>query len=74
MIMTTVHLIKTYQTQSLLINNEVRIRFIAEVNKDRAFMKNNSHIARFPSRYICYKIDGKFNISTQSRNNMHVRR
>ena len=74
MIMNTIQLIKTYQTQSLLINNEVRTRFIAEVNKDMSFMKYNSQIARFPSSYVCYKIDGKFNISTQSRNNIHVRR
>ena len=39
MIMTTVQLLKTYmyQTQSLLMNNEVRTRFIAEVNKDTSF-------------------------------------
>ena len=74
MIKTTIQLIKTYQTQSLLINNEVGTGFIAEVNKIRAFMKHNSHIARFPSNYICYKIDGSFNMSTQNRNNIHVRR
>ena len=37
MIMTTIQLIKTYQTQSLLINNEVRTRFIAEVNTYTSF-------------------------------------
>ena len=38
MSMTTIQLIKTYQTQlSLLINNEVRTRFIVEVNKDTSF-------------------------------------
>ena len=37
MIMTTLQLIKTYQTQSLLINNEVRTRFIAEVKNDTSF-------------------------------------
>ena len=37
MIMTTIQLIKTYQTQSLLINNKVSTRFIAEVNKDTSF-------------------------------------
>ena len=37
MIMTTIQLIKTYQTQSLLINIAVRTRFIAEVNKDTSF-------------------------------------
>ena len=37
MIMTTIQLIKTYKTQSLLINDEVRTRFIAEVNKDTRF-------------------------------------
>ena len=37
MIMTMIQLIKTYQTQPLLVNNEVRTRFIAEVNKDTNF-------------------------------------
>ena len=68
--MTTIQLIKTYQT----INNEVRTRFITEVNKDTRFMKHNSHIARFPSSYIWYKVDGKFHISTQIRKSVHVRR
>ena len=35
--MTTVQFIKTYQTQSLLINNEVRARFIADINKNTSF-------------------------------------
>ena len=35
--MTTIQLIKTYETQSLLITNEVRTRFIVEVNKDTSF-------------------------------------
>ena len=35
--MTTIQLIKTYQTQSLLITNEVRTRFIADVNKNTSF-------------------------------------
>ena len=29
--------IKKYQTQSLLINNEVRARFIAQANKDTTY-------------------------------------
>ena len=37
MIMTMIQLIKTYQTQSLLINNEVRTRFIADVNTNTSF-------------------------------------
>ena len=71
MIMTTIQLKKIYQTQSLFINNEVSLQ---KYTKIRAFMKHNLHIAQFPSSYICHKIDGKFNISTQIRNNIHVRR
>ena len=37
MIMTTIQLIKTYQTQTLLINNEFRTRFIADVNTNTSF-------------------------------------
>ena len=57
-------LIKTYQTQSLLINNEVRVHLIVQANKDTSYYEAYTHIARFSSIYICYNIDGKFNSST----------